>query len=124
MGTDFLLLAINTRRPCQDVDPETFFPEGGGDNDKGAKRICSPCPLRAECLAYALDNGMQGVWGGTTERDREKIRNGIRRPTKYVTDRRRNRIAALRAKGWSFVEIGQELGCSKRTAERLMRPAA
>ena len=32
------------------------------------------CPVRAECLAEALDNRIQwGVWGGMTERDRRHL---------------------------------------------------
>ena len=40
-----------------------------------AKRICAVCPVRIECLEYALEAGEQhGVWGGTSERERRRIR--------------------------------------------------
>src|SRR3989304_5197131 len=59
-------------------DPELFFPVSGEDTDKGemewvaAKRICEmECPVRTECLSYALDNRlMYGVWGGRSEDER------------------------------------------------------
>jgi WhiB family redox-sensing transcriptional regulator len=32
------------------------------------------CPVRAECLAEALDNEIEwGVWGGLTERERRAL---------------------------------------------------
>lgn len=40
-----------------------------------AKEVCSTCPVKAECLAYALRNNEQfGVWGGTTSGERRKMR--------------------------------------------------
>ena len=45
-----------------------------------AKLVCGGCPVRAECLAEALDNEMEwGVWGGMTERERRAILR--KRPT-------------------------------------------
>lgn len=57
-----------------DVDPNMFFPERGSST-KEAKDICFLCPVRSECLDYALMNGEKfGIWGGTSERERRKIR--------------------------------------------------
>lgn len=59
---------------CRNVKPDLFFPERGVDCGD-AKRVCFGCPVRAECLQYALDNGMRyGIWGGTSERDRRRMR--------------------------------------------------
>ncbi len=42
-----------------------------------ASQICQGCPVWRECLAEALDGGMQwGVWGGLTERQRRKLVRG------------------------------------------------
>ena len=41
------------RALCAQTDPEAFFPEKGGST-REAKRICSGCEVRAECLEYAL----------------------------------------------------------------------
>lgn len=63
------------RAGCRGVDPELFFPERGEPGSK-AKAVCwTLCPVRAECLAYALDNGEKfGVWGGASERERRRMR--------------------------------------------------
>ena len=61
---------------CSEVDPELFFPErGDAFGPAKAKRICSSCEVRVECLEYSLDNNEQfGVWGGLGENDRRRLR--------------------------------------------------
>ena len=59
---------------CLGVDPDLFFPERGAST-KEAKRVCSACDVRDECLEYALDNGEKfGIWGGMSERERRRVR--------------------------------------------------
>ena len=59
---------------CAETDPEAFFPEKGGST-REAKRICSGCEVRAECLEYALANDARfGIWGGLSERERRRLR--------------------------------------------------
>lgn len=59
---------------CQWVDPELFFPVKGG-SALAAKRICSQCSVRVQCLEYALRTPrIDGIWGGTSERERCRIR--------------------------------------------------
>jgi WhiB family redox-sensing transcriptional regulator len=58
---------------CAQTDPEAFFPERGGST-REAKRICSGCEVRAECLEYALAHDDRfGVWGGLSERERRRL---------------------------------------------------
>jgi WhiB family redox-sensing transcriptional regulator len=58
---------------CAQTDPDAFFPEQGGSS-KCAKSICMQCPVRRECLEYALDTAERfGVWGGYSERERRVI---------------------------------------------------
>jgi len=64
------------RAACQNVDPELFFPsEVGGPAAEAraakAKAVCVGCPVRAECLDWALRHSLgHGVWGGLTEEER------------------------------------------------------
>jgi WhiB family redox-sensing transcriptional regulator len=62
------------RALCAQTDPEAFFPEKGGST-REAKRICSGCDVRAECLDYALAHDERfGIWGGLSERERRRLR--------------------------------------------------
>ena len=62
---------------CAQTDPEAFFPEKGGST-REAKRICSGCEVRAECLEYALANDERfGIWGGLSERERRRLRRAV-----------------------------------------------
>lgn len=65
------------RALCAQTDPEAFFPEKGGST-REAKRICSGCEVKAECLEYALHNDERfGIWGGLSERERRRLKRGI-----------------------------------------------
>jgi len=62
------------RALCAQTDPEAFFPEKGGST-REAKRICTRCDVRAECLEYALGHDERfGIWGGLSERERRKLK--------------------------------------------------
>ena len=62
------------RARCRQHDPEVFFPEKGGSS-REAKRICADCPVRIECLNYALRRDERyGVWGGMSERERRRLK--------------------------------------------------
>lgn len=60
---------------CRYADPELFFPVSAAGKSlqqvTEAKAICAGCPVRAECLAFALRTKQTyGVWGGMTEEER------------------------------------------------------
>lgn len=58
---------------CRSYPPAAFFPSDGVGVDR-ARKICATCPVKAECLEYALSNRIDhGVWGGTSERERRRI---------------------------------------------------
>lgn len=70
------------RAACRGKNAAAMYPVN--DNVKAveyAKDICAGCPVRAECLSYALDrNEYQGVWGATTGDERKSLkRNQLRR---------------------------------------------
>jgi WhiB family transcriptional regulator, redox-sensing transcriptional regulator len=67
------------RAACRGQETEAFFPPRGGDVS-GPKAVCAACPVRQECLEYALDNRDKfGVWGGLTEMERREIRRERKR---------------------------------------------
>lgn len=66
---------------CQGTDLAIFFhPDGERgrerqDREAKASRVCRNCPVRAECLNEALTNNYTyGVWGGTTEQQRRRLK--------------------------------------------------
>ena len=79
-----LMQAINDSRPdwmkdprrnCAGYSPQIFY---GSDV---AAAVCQGCPFIDACLWYAIDNNEKyGVWGGTSERQRRKIRKRMGLP--------------------------------------------
>ena len=68
------VLAWQEQALCAQTDPEAFFPEKGGST-REAKKICTGCEVRAECLEFALANDERfGIWGGLSERERRRLR--------------------------------------------------
>lgn len=63
------------RALCRDdlVDPELFFSRAGRFA-AAAKKICSRCPVKQECLAAAIrDDERFGVRGGLSEAERRQL---------------------------------------------------
>lgn len=53
---------------------DVFFPPRG-EATGPAKAICRGCPVRFDCLDYAMINGERhGIWGGLSERERRRLR--------------------------------------------------
>jgi len=64
---------------CRGANTREFFPSNGLGVE-AAQQICRGCPVRAECLEYALLHRIeQGVWGGASERERRRILRSRRR---------------------------------------------
>lgn len=73
-----------SRGLCSDKPPEVFFPSDGVGVDR-ARKICADCPVKGQCLEYALVNRIDhGVWGGTSERERRRILRQRKRQTAEV----------------------------------------
>lgn len=59
-----LSVGVDTELPCRQYDPDLWFADDPADLEV-AKALCGGCPLKAECLAGALERGEPwGVWGG------------------------------------------------------------
>ena len=77
------------RAACRAADPGLFFPELG-ESAKAAKQICADCPVRAECLAFAVASGERfGVFGGLSERERYGMGTKPSRPRNQQPSRER-----------------------------------
>jgi WhiB family transcriptional regulator, redox-sensing transcriptional regulator len=63
------------RAACRGIDVEVFYPAIDDETEGAeAKAICAECPVRQACLEHALGHReREGVWGGTTERERRRI---------------------------------------------------
>ena len=67
------------RAACFGIDPDVFFPIGSSgpalEQIETARRICGACGVRGECIEFALATNQEaGIWGGTTEEERRKLR--------------------------------------------------
>lgn len=78
---------IYTHGACLGVDPQVFFPDKprmgrnpAPDFYATARRICAACPVRGECLDYALhERIVHGFWGGLDPDQRAVIRRQRRK---------------------------------------------
>lgn len=62
---------------CKGMDIDMFYPERG-KSPKEAMAVCAGCLVVKECLKYAIDNNIKvGVFGGTTEFHRRKIKREL-----------------------------------------------
>jgi WhiB family redox-sensing transcriptional regulator len=71
------------RALCKDEDPELFFPVGSTgpavSQMAAAKAVCARCPVRGECLKWAIDTAQDaGVWGGLSEDERRALHRSTR----------------------------------------------
>lgn len=122
------------RAACRDADPEIFFPvaESGAPLARAEARAlawCARCPVRAECLAYALAVLPDGIAGGMTARQRRELRRTTHVPA--PGDRRPGPLAPghsveVRAEGIELLikgqvsrtVIAQRCRVSRRTVDR------
>ena len=62
---------------AQATDPDVFY-SNGSTGQETAKGLCASCPVRSECLEFALmafvPTDDHGIWGGTTRDERKRLR--------------------------------------------------
>lgn len=71
---------------CRDLATDVFFADAcdAAATAKVAQAICSICPVKAECLDYAIRHGCEyGIWGGVTAYARKDLRR------EFVKEQRR-----------------------------------
>lgn len=115
------------RAACADVDPEVFFPVGESGpvlerQVAEAKAVCAGCPVRAECLAWALAVLPHGVAGGLSAEERRGLASGDPRPVGAPPGATRAERAeagrAALAAGRPTAVVAAEFAVSERTALR------
>lgn len=62
---------------CLDLDPDLFFDTNTTiESSTTARAICSDCPVRVDCLLYAIEACISdGIFGGTTADLRRRMRS-------------------------------------------------
>lgn len=69
------------RGACYGTSVNNFFIERGdsGEYREVIANFCNVCVVKTSCLNYAIDNYVSGIWGGTTDRGRQRIRREQRK---------------------------------------------
>lgn len=64
----------HAKAACRGLAIDTFFTGSTKVRDNSIE-ICRGCPVKSECLNFALeDPTLKGVWGGTSARQRAVLR--------------------------------------------------
>jgi WhiB family redox-sensing transcriptional regulator len=70
--------------PCES-NPDAFFPEDAESTSveheqrRIAKKLCEMCPIKIECLNYALQaNEVYGIWGGMSQNKLKELRKRMK----------------------------------------------
>ncbi len=71
---------------CAQLDGDMFFPDELEDTEEvmslktmTAKAVCIDCPIKLDCLNYAVAHPeLLGIWGGMTTKERRLLRRRTR----------------------------------------------
>lgn len=76
VGDTLEVEAWKAKAACRGSDVGQFFPTDRGRGRPKSPMICDGCTVKGECFDYVLSFGTNqpGVWGGTTEQDRKRLR--------------------------------------------------
>ena len=104
-----------------------------------AKELCGLCPVRRDCLDYALENVLkEGIWGGLTEAERRPWHDGLPHRLDYsrviaffngrdvhlTESERQVVIDHAYVRGWRTNRLAAALQISHKHARDLLRQAA
>ncbi|PZG83567.1 WhiB family transcriptional regulator [Streptomyces sp. NTH33] len=134
----------HARGVCHGMDPEdadaTFFPlPRDYEAIAEAKELCGLCPVRRDCLNFALENVLkEGIWGGLTEAERRPWHDGLPQRLDYgrviaffngrdvhLTEAERQVVIDhAYVRGWRPDRLAAALQISHKHARDLLRQAA
>jgi WhiB family redox-sensing transcriptional regulator len=57
------------------VTPDLWFPVNEARALASVEQLCGGCPVRTNCVAYALEHNLEGTWG-LTDGQRARLRDG------------------------------------------------
>lgn len=110
MGWNMVLRADwKARAKCKNlpsVDSDNVFFYESGQKSNRAKRFCTNCPVKQECLNYAILYREKGVWAGTTDEDREALH--FLRDMLFEKATSENKLENRNYRKWLAIEIGEE----------------
>jgi WhiB family redox-sensing transcriptional regulator len=104
-----------------------------------AKELCGWCPVRRDCLNYALENVLKdGIWGGLTEAERRPWHDGLPQRLDYhrviaffnqrdvhLTEAERQIVIDhAYTRGWRPDRLAAALQISRKHARDLLRQSA
>ncbi|MFD7995576.1 WhiB family transcriptional regulator [Streptomyces mexicanus] len=114
-------------------DPDLWFASeqhpGSRRRTAQALEVCNTrCAVRERCLAWALEQRVDiGVWGGMTERERQRLhrrrrgqyRGGVQTALDNILANRLTEFQTLEAQGLETAEIARVLGTNVNTVNRV-----
>ena len=96
---------------------EVFFP-GRGETAGPARQACAQCPVRLQCLEFAVSNRIvYGIWGGLTGPERRALQSDWLRAARRDRDQA---ILAADATGLTAEAIARAFGLSRMTVTRIV----
>ena len=101
---------------CAGRDP-LVFQSSEPDSVRAAKAVCGKCPISARCLEWAVVNLEEGIWGGTTFQERQRLSSGVSRlNVDELAERRARRERLLEQE--SIEALAEEFNVTQRTIHR------
>lgn len=110
------------RAACKGQSLDMFFDANGGWNSKedlAIRQFCYRCPVRLDCLEYAVANNCVGVWGGTTDNQR-RVHSYRLAAQLDPTETDEAIVKRLNATGLTWREIRDSTGLKLRHIKRIL----
>lgn len=84
--SDPVLVPVWPEAACRGSGLDWFPPHHDLRAEAAAINVCRTCPHQAECLAWAIEHDERGIWGGTTDRERLRVKSRGKRPIRHGTE--------------------------------------